>query len=140
MKRKLSVLLAILAILVLVLLATGCAQGEPAANSSSANVPAAANEGAGEAASDASAGESIVANAEALIGFTASQTGSYTVESTNQINGLNLCMEQIEESGGVELADGTRVTFASRTMTTSPIRTGFRSYTHACPQRTMPIS
>jgi ABC-type branched-subunit amino acid transport system substrate-binding protein len=114
MKRKLSVLLAILAILVLVLLATGCAQGEPAANSSSANVPAAANEGAGEAASDASAGESIVANAEALIGFTASQTGSYTVESTNQINGLNLCMEQIEESGGVELADGTRVTFASR--------------------------
>src|SRR5690606_11130967 len=47
------------------------------------------------------------------IGLTASQTGNLTVESTNQINGQNMSMAQIEEAGGIPLADGTRVTFSS---------------------------
>jgi len=47
----------------------------------------------------------------ALIGFTASQTGSYNVESTRQINGLKLWMNQVNEAGGVKLSDGTMVKF-----------------------------
>ncbi len=50
----------------------------------------------------------------ALIGFTASQTGKYNVESTRQINGLNLWMNQVNDAGGVKLADGSVVKFASK--------------------------
>ncbi|MGQ9489803.1 MAG: amino acid ABC transporter substrate-binding protein [Anaerolineae bacterium] len=41
------------------------------------------------------------------IGFTASQTGNLNVEGTRQINGLNLCIEQVNAAGGVKLADGS---------------------------------
>ncbi|MGC8779845.1 MAG: amino acid ABC transporter substrate-binding protein [Anaerolineae bacterium] len=41
------------------------------------------------------------------IGFTASQTGSLNVEGTRQINGLNLCIEQVNAAGGIKLADGS---------------------------------
>ena len=47
----------------------------------------------------------------ALIGFTASQTGSYNVESTRQINGLKLWMNQVNEAGGIKLSDGSMVKF-----------------------------
>ncbi len=50
----------------------------------------------------------------ALIGFTASQTGKLNVESTRQINGLNLWMEQVNSAGGVRLADGTVVKFEAK--------------------------
>ena len=50
----------------------------------------------------------------ALIGFTASQTGSYNVESTRQINGLNLWMNQVNDAGGIKLADGSVVKFESK--------------------------
>lgn len=50
----------------------------------------------------------------AIIGFTASQTGKLNVESTRQINGLNLWMKQVNDAGGIRLADGTRVKFASK--------------------------
>jgi branched-chain amino acid transport system substrate-binding protein len=50
----------------------------------------------------------------ALIGFTASQTGKLNVESTRQINGLNLWMEQVNSAGGVKLADGTVVKFEAK--------------------------
>lgn len=61
------------------------------------------------AEADAPAGETRTAT----IGFTASNTGQYNVESTRQDNGLNLWMEQVEADGGIELADGSRVTFES---------------------------
>ncbi len=48
-----------------------------------------------------------------VIGFTASQTGKYNVESTRQINGLNLWLQQVNDAGGIELSDGTVVTFSS---------------------------
>ena len=48
------------------------------------------------------------------IGFTASQTGSLNVESTRQIHGLNLWIEQVNGAGGVQLADGTTVKFAAK--------------------------
>lgn len=106
--RKLSVLLAILATLALAGVLASCTAGgaEPVVNSGSANAPA-SSESTGQE-------ESAAASSEALIGFTASQTGVYSVESSNQINGLNLCMEQIEQAGGIPLADGSTVTFASR--------------------------
>ena len=47
------------------------------------------------------------------IGFTASQTGKYNVESTRQINGLNLWMDQVNSAGGITLGDGTVVKFDS---------------------------
>jgi branched-chain amino acid transport system substrate-binding protein len=47
------------------------------------------------------------------IGFTASQTGKYNVESTRQINGLNLWMDQVNSAGGITLSDGTVVKFKS---------------------------
>jgi ABC-type branched-subunit amino acid transport system substrate-binding protein len=49
-----------------------------------------------------------------VIGFTASQTGKLNVEGMRQINGLNLWMEQANAAGGVKLADGTVVKFASK--------------------------
>lgn len=48
------------------------------------------------------------------IGFTASTTGKYNVESTRQINGLNLWMNQVNDAGGITLADGTVVKFQSK--------------------------
>lgn len=59
-------------------------------------------------------GVTLVANAQertAVIGFTASTTGKYNVESTRQINGLNLWLNQVNEAGGITLSDGTVVTF-----------------------------
>jgi branched-chain amino acid transport system substrate-binding protein len=50
-----------------------------------------------------------------VIGFTSSLTGSQEVSSKRQVNGFNLWMEQLNTSGGLELADGTIVKFAART-------------------------
>ena len=49
-----------------------------------------------------------------VIGFTASQTGKLNVEGMRQINGLNLWMEKANAAGGVKLADGSVVKFASK--------------------------
>lgn len=62
----------------------------------------------------------VVAQAQApaaktvVIGFTASQTGKLNVEGMRQINGLNLWLEHANAAGGVKLADGTVVKFASK--------------------------
>jgi branched-chain amino acid transport system substrate-binding protein len=47
------------------------------------------------------------------IGFTASQTGSLNVESTRQVNGLNLWMDQVNSAGGIQVGDSTMVKFES---------------------------
>lgn len=44
-----------------------------------------------------------------VIGFTASQTGNQNVASTGQVNGLNLWKDAVNEAGGIELADGSKV-------------------------------
>ena len=46
-----------------------------------------------------------------VIGFTASQTGSYNVSSTRQVNGLQLWMDQVNAAGGIKLGDGTTIKF-----------------------------
>ena len=58
--------------------------------------------------------EAPVAEKTALIGFTASLTGSLNVESTRQNNGLKLWMEQVNSAGGITLADGTVLKFDSK--------------------------
>lgn len=47
----------------------------------------------------------------AVIGFTASLTGQLNVESTRQINGLNLWIEQVNDAGGIVVGDNTVVKF-----------------------------
>lgn len=58
--------------------------------------------------------EPVAMQETALIGFTASQTGSLNVESTRQMNGLRLWMDQVNAAGGVKLSDGTTVTFVDK--------------------------
>ena len=49
-----------------------------------------------------------------VIGFTASQTGKFNVESNRQIGGINLWIEQVNAAGGLALSDGVRVRFATK--------------------------
>ncbi len=50
----------------------------------------------------------------AIIGFSASLTGKFNVESTRQNNGLTLWMDQVNEAGGIQLEDGSTVMFESK--------------------------
>jgi ABC-type branched-subunit amino acid transport system substrate-binding protein len=50
----------------------------------------------------------------AIIGFTASITGKSNVESTRQKNGLQLWMDRVKATGGVALADGGKVIFDAK--------------------------
>ncbi|MBK9052346.1 MAG: ABC transporter substrate-binding protein [Chloroflexi bacterium] len=110
MKRKLPLVLSFL--LVLVLSLSACSSGGNTPN----NEPANSNTNSNTTTENTSANEEPTAPEakSVVIGFTASQTGKYNVESTRQINGLNLWMEQVNGAGGITLADGTVVTFASK--------------------------
>ncbi len=100
MKRALSVLFVLFIVASLALV--GCQAAPPAATA-----PAAAP--AADSAAPAMAGETT-----AVIGFTASQTGKYNVESTRQLNGLNLWISQVNAAGGIALADGSMVKFDTK--------------------------
>jgi branched-chain amino acid transport system substrate-binding protein len=50
-----------------------------------------------------------------VIGFTSSLTGSQEVSSKRQVNGFNLWMNQVNETGGIKLSDGTVVKFTAQT-------------------------
>ncbi len=104
-------LFTVLTLLMVVSLAlAGCAA--PAAT----QAPAAEAPAAEAPAAEAPAAEAPAAAAEKMvtIGFTASLTGKLNVESTRQNNGLNLWMQQVNDAGGVKLADGTVVKFQSK--------------------------
>ncbi len=49
------------------------------------------------------------------IGFTTSITGKYNTESTRQDNGLSLWMKDVNDAGGITLADGTIINFTAVT-------------------------
>lgn len=109
MKRNVYLVVTFLVVLLLALSACGGQEpaGEPAAAEDvqvAADTETVAEEGSGQAAA--------AAEETAIIGFTASQTGSLNLESTRQINGLNLCMDQVNEEG-ITLNDGTVVKFDS---------------------------
>jgi branched-chain amino acid transport system substrate-binding protein len=97
--------------LLLVLSACGGQQEteEPAASNGEET---AGEESSEETVAEEGSGEAMASEETAIIGFTASQTGSLNLESTRQINGLNLCMEQVNAEG-ITLSDGTVVKFDS---------------------------
>lgn len=110
MNRKLFVLLSTLVLAGLVL--SACS---PAATPALAPTqpPAATQAPAAPAATEAPAQPATVEKT-AIIGFTASLTGSLNVESTRQKNGLQLWMDQVNAAGGIKLADGSMVKFDSK--------------------------
>jgi ABC-type branched-subunit amino acid transport system substrate-binding protein len=95
MKRSLSIIAIVFVIASLILSACAQqAQEQPPAQTEATQAPS----GGGE-------------EVTALIGYTASQTGKYNLESTRQINGLRLWMNQVNDAGGITLSDGTVVKF-----------------------------
>lgn len=88
-------------VLILALVACGGGSDEPATSDSADSSSSGATEGGGE--------KTVV------IGYTASQTGSQNVSSTRQVNGLQLWMDAVNAAGGIELSDGTTLTFAGVT-------------------------
>lgn len=109
MKRNYFHLVALLVALFLVL--SACGQ-EPQADEPAASEGEAAAGSAQETTAEEGSADTAATEETAIIGFTASQTGSLNLESTRQINGLNLCMEQVNAEG-IALADGTVVNFES---------------------------
>ena len=91
-------------LLILALFVSACAAAAPAGGGESAAAPA-----GGESAAAPASGEKMV-----TIGYTSSLTGKLNVESTRQTNGLNLWMNQVNDAGGIKLADGTTVKFQSK--------------------------
>jgi branched-chain amino acid transport system substrate-binding protein len=89
--------------LMLGLMVVGCARPTPAAQPAEKPVAEATEVAAPQAKEET-----------VLIGFTASQTGKYNVESTRQINGLKLWMEDVNKAGGIRLSDGTVLKFEAK--------------------------
>lgn len=103
--------IAVISLMVLAsMLLVSCA---PAASTPAAP-PAATAPKAEEPAATAPAQAAAPGEKTAIIGFTASLTGSLNVESTRQKNGLTLWMNQVNAAGGLKLKDGTVVKFASK--------------------------
>jgi len=97
MNRKFLFLLTLMAAFALFLAA--CAAPAPAT-------------GGGEAAQAPAAAPAEGGGAqEVVIGFTASQTGKYNVESDRQTTGLQMWMDDVNNAGGLTLSDGTVLTF-----------------------------
>jgi ABC-type branched-subunit amino acid transport system substrate-binding protein len=113
MSRKLALLFSLFAILALILVACGGGAAEEASESPELEATESATAMAEEAAAPTEApAEAMPAEQTVTIGFTASQTGKYNVESTRQINGLNLWMDQAN-AAGITLSDGTVLNFES---------------------------
>jgi ABC-type branched-subunit amino acid transport system substrate-binding protein len=102
-KRSVSFVL----LLTLVFIAAQCAPAptEPPAPAAPAEEEMAATQVPEEEPVPAPTAQTVV------VGFTTSQTGSYNVSSTRQVNGLQLWMEHVNDAGGIELSDGTVVKF-----------------------------
>jgi hypothetical protein len=112
MKRSLSSILTLLVLLGLVL--SACAPAAP----TQAPVAPAPTEAPTEAPVEEqpSATEAPAMTEETItVGFTSSLTGAQEVSSKRQVAGFNLWMDQVNESGGIKLSDGTVVKIAAPT-------------------------
>ncbi|MBM4422032.1 MAG: hypothetical protein FJ030_01405 [Chloroflexi bacterium] len=116
MTRKLLTLISLLAITALTLAACGTS-ATPAATEAPPPTTAPQPTAEEPAAQPTEAPTAVPPPAPVTltIGFTSSLTGSQEVSSKRQVNGLNLWMQQINDAGGLVLADGTVVTFAAQT-------------------------
>lgn len=111
MKRSLFSILTLFLLMGVVLSACGTSA---APTQAPAVEPTQAPTEASQATEPPAATQATGAEKTAVIGFTASLTGSLNVESTRQNNGLKLWMDQVNAAGGIKLADGTVVKFTSK--------------------------
>lgn len=110
MKRTRVLMMALLAVFGMILAACGAQTPAAPANSGSSSAPAApANNSSSSAPASGGA-----ATKTAIIGYTASLTGKLNVESVRQSNGLKLWMDQVNEKGGIKLADGSMLKFDAK--------------------------
>lgn len=108
MNRTLFSILAVLVLMGMIL--SACA---PAAPTEAPAAPAATEAPAEE---QPAATEAPAMKEETItIGFTSSLTGAQEVSSKRQVAGFNLWMDQLNESGGIKLSDGTVVKIAAQT-------------------------
>lgn len=118
MKQKLFTLGLIAVVFTLVISACAPAAEAPAVEAPAAEAPAAVEPAAAESneepVAEAPTAEAAPVEQTAVIGFTASLTGKLNVESTRQNNGFALWMEDVNEAGGIKLADGSVVKFESK--------------------------
>lgn len=111
MKRSIFNILTLLVLMGLVLSACGGGSApaeEPAAPVEEPAAPSQQEEPAAPA-------EPVMTEETVVIGFTSSLTGSQEVSSKRQVNGFLLWMNQVNETGGVKLSDGTTVKFDYKT-------------------------
>lgn len=111
MKRTIIAMLTLLVCAALFLTACGPTATEAPAPAAPTSAPAPTSE---EPAAPAATEAPAVVEKTVVIGFTASLTGKLNVESTRQNNGFKLWMDQVNAAGGVKLADGSVVKFASK--------------------------
>ena len=114
MNRQLFVLLSVLVFVSLVLAACAAPQAATTAAPVATEPPAQATEAPAATEPPAATQPPAAGEKTAVIGFTASLTGSLNVESTRQNNGLKLWMDQVNSAGGIKLSDGTVVKFNSK--------------------------
>ena len=107
MRRKLYILVGVL--LIVGMLLAGCAKATPAPSGNEGGSAPAATEA--PSGGSQSGGEAAPQEITVTIGFTQSQTGKYTEESSRQTQGLELWVKQINDQGGIKLSDGTVVKF-----------------------------
>ena len=116
MSRKLVTLISLFSIAVLVLVACGGSATTEAPPPATEPPPQPTSEEPVPAATEAQPPtEPPRVEKTVVIGFTSSLTGSQEVSSKRQVNGFNLWMNQVNDAGGLQLSDGTVVTFAAQT-------------------------
>lgn len=97
-------LLAFTHLLVILALALG-ACSQPATSAPQPTQPAA----------QATSEEPAMTEKTITVGFTSSLTGAQEVSSKRQVNGFNLWMKEVNDAGGLKLADGSVIKFAAQT-------------------------
>ncbi len=94
----------LLGIALLAIFAVACSTGASAPTAAPVAPSSPAATGAPAATSAPTAGG---AAKKIVIGFTTSQTGSLNVESTRQLHGLQLWVDDVQKAGGIKLKDGS---------------------------------
>lgn len=113
MKRSLYILLAFIMVFGLALASCSSTPANNG-NNAAANNDAAMDNSASESnqTDDSGAAEEMMAEEVTMvIGYTESITGKYETSSGRQVRGFKLWMDAVNAAGGIELSDGTIVTF-----------------------------
>ena len=117
MSRVRVLIVALFATLALVLSACGSSSPATTTPTNTSAAPATGTSAPATGTNTAPAGTSAAPTTGSrviTIGYTASLSGKLNVESVRQQNGLKLWIEQVNAAGGIKLANGTTITFASK--------------------------